>query len=329
MKIAIVILNWNGKHLLERFLPSVVAHASGNDVYVADNASNDNSVDFVKTHFPNVKIIQHKDNFGYAKGYNQALISIDADVFCLMNSDVEVTENWLPPIVQTFEEYPDTAIIQPKLLDFNHKDHFEYAGAAGGFLDRYGYPYCRGRIFDTLEKDQGQYDDVAKIFWASGACLFIKKNIFDELGGLDEAFFAHFEEIDLCWRAHNLGYETRYVGNSCIYHVGGATLKNTNPRKTYLNFRNSLYAITKNAYGNWWLLVFLRLVLDGAAALKFLFELKPSHFFAIIKAHFAYYSHLTKLLRQRKFSCQKAGYYQIQSIVWAYFVKKKQQFDRL
>lgn len=329
LKIAIVILNWNGKHLLERFLPSVVAHSSDAEIVLADNASSDGSTDFVREHYPSIKIIKNKGNFGYAKGYNEALKLIEADIYCLLNSDVEVTENWLSPILEAYKNRPDTAIIQPKLLDYNHKGQFEYAGAAGGFLDRYGYPYCRGRIFDTLEKDHGQYDDVCKIFWASGACLFIRKEIFNELQGFDEAFFAHFEEIDLCWRAHNLGHETRYVGASTVYHVGGATLKNTNPKKTYLNFRNSLYSITKNAHGNWWFLIFIRLVLDGLAALKFLLELKPMHLLSILKAHISYYCRLPKLLRQRKHSAQRPGHYRSKSIVWSYFVRKQKYFNSL
>ena len=203
---------------------------------------------------------------------------IEADLFCLLNNDVEVTENWLEPIITCFKEDSKTAIIQPKLLDYKNKDYFEYAGAAGGFLDKYGYPYCRGRIFNTIEKDLGQYNDTSEIFWASGACLFIRSKVFNELNGFDESFFAHMEEIDLCWRAKNLGYSVKYVGQSSIYHVGGATLSNTNPKKTYLNFRNSLFALTKNAKGNLLFLILVRLTLDGVAAAKFLLELKIQRF---------------------------------------------------
>ncbi|AXP82361.1 N-acetylglucosaminyl-diphospho-decaprenol L-rhamnosyltransferase [Mariniflexile rhizosphaerae] len=320
LKIAIVILNWNGKKLLEQFLPSVIEYSKEATVYVADNASTDDSVSFVKTAFPLIEIIQNKENGGYAKGYNDALKHIEADIFCLLNSDVEVTVNWLSPIIETFTNEFNTAIIQPKLLDFNKRDYFEYAGAAGGFIDKYGYPYCRGRIFNTIEKDNGQYNDTTEVFWASGACLFIRKYVFNELNGLDEAFFAHMEEIDLCWRAKNLGYAVKYVGQSTIYHVGGATLNNANPKKTFLNFRNSLYTLTKNAKGNIFLIILIRLVLDGIAGIKFLVELKPKHTLAVLKAHFSFYAHLKQLLRQRKSVKNKIIYYQKTSIVLDYFV---------
>ena len=258
MRIAVVILNWNGKELLEQFLPSVVEHSQDASIYVADNASTDNSISFLKSTYPSVKIIQNSENGGYAKGYNDALQQVKEDVFCLMNSDIEVTKNYLSPIIKTFNSDSNIAIIQPKILDFKNKSYFEYAGAAGGFIDKYGYPYCRGRIFNTVERDDGQYDDISDIFWSSGACLFIRKRVFEELNGMDEAYFAHMEEIDLCWRAKNLGYEVMYVGSSSVYHIGGATLKNPNPKKTYLNFRNSLYNIVKNAKGNLFILVFCK-----------------------------------------------------------------------
>ena len=247
MKTAIVILNWNGQKLLEQFLPSVVNFSLDEaTIYIADNASTDDSVSYVKTHFPSVKIIKNSQNGGYSKGYNDALKTIDADIYCLLNSDVEVTENWLKPITEAFRNDINTAIIQPKLLDFKEKTKFEYAGAGGGFIDIFGYPYCRGRIFNYLETDHGQFDDETEIFWASGACLFIRSTVYHEVGGLDEDYFAHQEEIDLCWRTQNLGYKVKYVGSSSVYHVGGATLKETNPHKTFLNFRNSLLNVVKN-----------------------------------------------------------------------------------
>lgn len=329
IKIAIVILNWNGKELLKQFLPSVIKHSKDADIYVADNASTDDSVTFLKTTFPSVKIIQNSENGGYAKGYNKALQKVDADIFCLLNSDVEVIKDWLSPIFDVFKSEENTAIIQPKLLDFNKKDTFEYAGAAGGFIDKFGYPYCRGRIFNTIEKDQGQYNDTSEIFWASGACLFIRKSVFKKLNGFDEAFFAHMEEIDLCWRAKNLGYNIKYVGDSAIYHVGGATLSNTNPKKTFLNFRNSLFALVKNANSSVLFLISTRLVLDGIAGIKFLFELKFKHTFAIIKAHFSFYSHLSYLLKQRKKLTQSVKYYQKTSILFEYFVNKKNNYKSL
>ena len=329
MKLAIVILNWNGKALLQQFLPSVIAHSKEATIYVADNASTDASVHFIKNTFPSVQLIENTENGGYAKGYNDALKHVEADIFCLLNNDVEVTKNWLLPVVKTFQENPNMVIIQPKLLDFNNKDAFEYAGAAGGFIDKYGYPYCRGRIFNTIENDFGQYNDTADIFWASGACLFIRSHVFNQLNGLDEAFFAHMEEIDLCWRAKNLGYSNGYVGASTIYHVGGATLSNANPKKTFLNFRNSLFALTKNANGHIFMLIFVRMLLDGVAGIKFLVELKPQHTLAIIKAHISYYQHLKLLLKNRKNTKNKIQYYQIPSIVMAYFVNKKTTYSSL
>lgn len=327
LKLAIVILNWNGKKLLEQFLPSVIAYSKEATIYLADNGSIDDSVSFVKNTFPLVKIIKNNTNGGYAKGYNDALKHVEADVFCLLNSDVEVTENWLAPIIDVFKNETNTAIIQPKLLDYNKKDYFEYAGAAGGFIDKFGYPYCRGRIFDTIEKDTGQYNDTTEIFWASGACLFIRGQIYNELNGLDERFFAHMEEIDLCWRAKNLGYVVKYVGKSEIFHVGGATLNNQNPKKTFLNFRNSLFAITKNAKGLLFPLIMVRLILDAVAGLKFLLELKPKHTFAIIKGHFNFYNYLPTLIKQRKSTKNKIIYYQKTSIVLDYFIKKKTKYN--
>ena len=326
MKIAVVILNWNGKKLLEQFLPSVVTHSKEADVYVADNASTDDSVTFLKNNFPSVTIIQNSENGGYTKGYNEALKNIEADIFCLLNSDIEVTQNWLAPILDTFKNQENTAIIQPKILDYKNKTYFEYAGAAGGFIDKFGYPYCRGRIFNTVEKDKGQYNDEQTIFWASGACLFIRKNVFDKLGGFDESFFAHMEEIDLCWRAFNLGYKTQYVGHSTVYHVGGATLQNTNPKKTYLNFRNSLFTLVKNAHGNLSILIFTRLLFDGLAGIKFLLELKFNHLLAILKAHISFYLNFNKFLNKRKNAPKRPQYYKTTSIVWDYYLKNNKYF---
>lgn len=286
MQIAIVILNWNGRKLLERFLPTVLACSKGAHVYVADNASNDDSVDYLRKHFPEVTIIQNEVNGGFARGYNDALSHVKEELWCLLNSDVEVTPGWLEPIKKLFADKPDTAIAQPKVLDYKKKSHFEYAGAAGGFIDRLGYPFCRGRIFQSLEEDKGQYNDVREIFWATGACLFIKAPVYRELKGFDEDYFAHQEEIDLCWRAHNKGYKIRYTGHSTVYHVGGATLNSMNPKKTFFNFRNSLYSITKNLpKRKVFPLLIARLVLDGVAGLHFLFQGKRKHFVAIIHSH--------------------------------------------
>lgn len=327
MKIAVVILNWNGKSLLEEFLPSVVKHSKEATVYVADNASSDDSVAYLKEYFPSIIIIQNKINGGYAKGYNDALQSIESDVFCLLNNDVEVTPNWLNPIIEAYNNDPKLVIIQPKILDYKQKDKFEYAGAAGGYIDKFGYPYCRGRIFNTIENDENQYNDSVEIFWASGACLFIKKSVFQDLNGFDESFFAHMEEIDLCWRAKNIGYRIKYIGTSTIYHLGGATLNSLNPKKTYLNFRNSLFTLTKNAKGKVFYLILIRLILDGLAGVQFMFKLKPKHTWAIIKAHFSFYANLKRLLSQRKSLQHTANYYVISSIVYRYFIAQKKYYN--
>lgn len=332
MKIAIVILNWNGKQLLENFLPSIVKHSTltNIEIVVADNASTDDSVDFIQKNYPEIKVVQNEENGGYAKGYNNALQHIKADVYALVNSDIEVTEGWLKPIISIFEKEPETAIIQPKILDFKNRSKFEYAGAAGGFIDKYGYPYCRGRIFSTLETDTKQYDDIAEIFWASGACFFIRSSIFHELNGFDESYFAHQEEIDLCWRAKNQQKTIKYVGNSTVYHVGGATLKEVNPKKTFLNFRNSLFSLAKNLPEKSLIpIIFSRLILDGLAGIKFLMELRPMHTFAIVKAHFSFYYYLPKTLKKRKKIKHQNNYYILKSIVWDYFVLGKKTFKEL
>lgn len=324
--LAVVILNWNGKALLEQFLPSVIKYSDDAVIYVADNNSTDDSVAFVTKQFPAVKIIQNSENGGYAKGYNDALKQITEPLLCLLNSDIEVTENWLQPIISEFNKDAKTAIIQPKILDYKNKSYFEYAGAAGGYIDKLGYPYCRGRIFDTIEEDKNQYNDTTTIFWASGACLFIRNSVFKELDGFDESYFAHVEEIDLCWRAFNKSYKTKYVGASTIYHVGGATLSNTNPKKTYLNFRNSLFTLVKNTDSNLVLKILSRMLLDGVAAIRFLFQLKPLFLVAILKAHISFYYNLPHLLKQRKQLSQRSNYYECNSIVWSYFIKKRTQF---
>lgn len=331
MKTAIVILNWNGQKLLEQFLPSVVNFSSElADIYVADNASTDNSIKYIKEFYPSIKIIENIRNEGYAKGYNDALCAVDADIYCLLNSDVEVTKDWLTPVLDVFKTDKNTAVVQPKLLDFKDKNKFEYAGAAGGFLDLYGYPYCRGRVFNSLETDTAQFNDISDIFWASGACLFIRSKIFQQLGGLDEDYFAHQEEIDLCWRVQNIGFTIKYVGTSTVFHVGGATLQKNNPQKTYLNFRNSLLNIVKNIPKKWFLFViFSRLALDGIAGIKFLIELKPFHTLAILKAHLSFYSNFFKILKKRKKLQKKQNYNLHTSIVWQYFILGRKKFENL
>ncbi len=330
MNIAVVILNWNGRSLLEEFLPSVIQYSKEATVYLADNASTDESILYTQTSFPDVKIIQNEINGGYAKGYNDALAKIKADIYCLLNSDVEVTPNWLAPIIRTFETSKNIAAIQPKILDYKKKAYFEYAGAAGGFIDKLGYAYCRGRIFDTLEEDKGQYDDTTPIFWASGACLFIRKQVFDEVGKLDEDFFAHQEEIDLCWRIHNHGYKIIYEGSSVIYHLGGATLDSMNPKKTFLNFRNSLYLLVKNVPENsMYRLIFIRMLMDGLAAVRFILQGKFSHFLAIFKAHLSFYANFNIFIKKRKKLSETGKYYSFFSVVWQYFILKRKHFNQL
>lgn len=326
-KIAVVILNWNGARLLEQFLPSVIMYSDEANIYVADNASTDTSVDLVKRRFPSVKIIQNDGNYGFAKGYNVALEQVEEEYYALVNSDIEVTEGWLAPILSIFDSEPTTGIIQPKILDYKNKEYFEYAGAAGGFIDQFGYPYCRGRIFDSIEKDKGQYNDEIDIFWASGACFFIRKDIYRKLNGFDSDFFAHQEEIDLCWRAFNSGFKAKYTYKSVVYHVGGATLNESNPKKTFLNFRNSLLMLAKNLPESKLLPIILaRLVLDGMAGIQFIFKGKFIHCWAIVKAHFNFYYLINKTLKKRK-SPQAYNYYRSKSIVYKYFLKSGTVFE--
>lgn len=330
MKIAVVILNWNGKHLLEQFLPSVIKFSPEATIYVADNASEDDSVEFLEVVYPQVTIIQNSINGGFAKGYNDALRHINEEVFVLLNSDVEVTPCWLPPLIAEFEKGKNIAAIQPKILDYKKKHFFEYAGAAGGYIDQFGYPFCRGRIFNSLEQDNGQYDETTQIFWASGACMAIRKEAFFQAGKFDEDFFAHQEEIDLCWRLNNLDFEIRAIGTSTVYHLGGATLDSMHPKKTYYNFRNSLYALLKNTPAKkLFYVIFIRLLLDGLAGVKFLTELKPSHTAAIIRAHFSFYSTFSKMWKKRKKLAQKNTYYPIVSVVLAYYLIGIKRFGDL
>jgi len=330
LKIAVVILNWNGEALLEQYLPSVMDHSKGATVFLADNASTDGSVTFVKENYPEITIIQNNENGGFAKGYNDALKHVDADIYCLLNSDVEVTPKWLDPILKTFEEHPETAIIQPKILDLLKPNYFEYAGAAGGFIDQLGYPFCRGRIFQSLEEDHGQYNDTTEIFWATGACMFIRKKVYDDLGGFDEDYFAHQEEVDLCWRAQNEGYKVYYVGTSEVFHLGGSTLSNMNPKKTYLNFRNSLFSITKNLPRRKALvLILIRLLLDGIAAIRFILQGKSKHCFAVIRAHLSYYRQFRKMYHKREKANFIEKYYKTKSIVWSHYVYRITTFNNL
>lgn len=335
MKTAVVILNWNGCHLMRQFLPNVIACSQQAEIVVADNASTDDSLEMLRKEFPQVRIVVNPSNKGFAGGYNEALKHIDAECYILLNSDMEVTPGWIDPMLGLFRSDPSIAAIQPKIRAFKQRSQFEYAGAAGGYIDRFGYPFCRGRIFESLETDRGQYDDVREIFWASGACLFVRASVFNACGGFDESFFAHMEEIDLCWRMKNRGYKIMVQPQSVVFHIGGGTLSKSNWRKTYLNFRNNLELIYKNIESNYlFRSLFQRMVFDGIAALKFLFTNGLSHFYAIVRAHLHFYRMLP-VIRQKRRELKKqesnrnsAGVYS-GSIVMDYFLKGKKKFSEI
>jgi GT2 family glycosyltransferase len=330
---AIVILNWNGKTYLEQFLPSVMRFSKGARVIVADNGSTDESVAFVQSHYPEIEIILNNENGGFAKGYNEALKQIDSEFYLLLNSDIEVTENWLVPLLHKMND-PNVAGCQPKIRSFHQRAAFEHAGASGGFLDRNYYPFCRGRLVDQVEIDEGQYNQEAEVFWATGAALLIRSELFHRVGGFDEAFFAHMEEIDLCWRIKKLGYSFYVIPESEIYHVGGGTLPYLSPKKSFLNFRNSLYMLVKNHSG--WLFpkLFWRMKLDGIAAMRFLVRGEFVHIRSIWNAHMELYKRLPQLLRQRKSIKQLnskenlTGLYK-GSLLWARYFKGIGRFSEL
>ncbi|MBE0649585.1 MAG: glycosyltransferase family 2 protein [Bacteroidales bacterium] len=330
-KTAVVILNFNGKDFLKKFLPVVLKNSSEAKVIVADNGSTDDSVSMMKSEFPEVLLLHQDKNLGFAGGYNWALDQIDAEYYVLLNSDVEVTNGWLNPLIQFMDSDRKIAACQPKILAYDDKSNFEYAGASGGFIDKLGYPFCRGRIFDTLEKDEGQYETANEVFWATGACLMVRASVYHQLGGLDADFFAHMEEIDFCWRAKNSGYKIMVQPASMIFHVGGGTLPKSSPQKTYLNFRNNFMLLYKNLPSNQLNKVLLiRLLMDGLAGIKFLLQGSFGDIVAIIKAHFYFYGHLNTLrnkrskLTQRNVSC----IYQ-KSLVSEYYLKGKKYFSQL
>ena len=341
MKIAVVILNWNGEQMLRDFLPSVVEHstlpASMGEavVYVADNGSTDGSLKLLAEKFPTVRTIVFEENYGFADGYNKAFEQIDAEYAVLLNSDVEVTPHWLVPLVQYMDEHPQVAACQPKLMAYHAKDEFEYAGAMGGFLDRYGYPYCRGRVFDTLEKDLHQYDTDVPLLWATGACLVTRLAIYKEVGGLDGRFFAHMEEIDLCWRLRCRGYEVRSVAGSVVYHVGGATLNAGHPRKTFLNFRNNLLMLYKNLpESDLRSVLFVRGILDYVAAAMFLLKGEWGSVKAVFRARREYHRLKSEFRASREENLQKAVSMYIAersrySILWKYHVKGCKVYSKL
>jgi GT2 family glycosyltransferase len=332
-KVAIVILNWNGKKFLEQFLPSVISSTySNHEIIVADNNSSDDSIEFLKTNHPFVKIIQNADNWGFARGYNEALKQVSADYYVLLNSDVEVSGHWLEPMVDLLENDNSIAACQPKILSFHNKKMFEYAGAAGGWIDKYGYPFCKGRVFDKCEEDRGQYDQPAPIFWASGAALFIRSSAFQESGGFDQYFFAHQEEIDLCWRLQLAGHKIYSCPSSIVYHVGAGTLQKGNPKKTVLNFRNNLIMLTKNLpVGRRWIII-ARIMLDAVAAWKGLLTGNGGYFMAIFKAHLGFlkwiFTGSKEKLSPRLQYNQLSGVFK-GNLIWQFFIKKKKTFAEI
>jgi GT2 family glycosyltransferase len=332
VKVAVVILNWNGKRYLEQFLPFVLQHSRDiATVIVADNASTDDSVAYLKEMHPDVRLIINDQNGGFAKGYNDALKQVDAEYYVLLNSDIEVTAGWLEPMIRLMDSDPSLAACQPKLLSWHERNKFEYAGAAGGFIDRYGYPFCRGRIFFDIEEDNGQYDDACEIFWATGACMFVRSELYHRFGGLDEDFFAHMEEIDFCWRLKTEGYKIMYCPGSVVYHIGGGTLPKNAARKTYLNFRNNFTLLFKNLpAGRIFPVFFVRLILDGVAGVKFLVDGGFSNLSAVTRAHFAFYRRFPenrrkrRLLKHPEVNCIYRG-----NLVWDHYVAGKKKFSDL
>jgi GT2 family glycosyltransferase len=334
-KVAIVILNWNGIVHLRQFLPSVLTSVWPNlEIIVGDNASTDGSVEFIKREYPTVRIIQNDQNYGFTGGYNRILIHVEADYYILLNSDVEVFPGWIAPVIGLMETDPLIAAAAPKIKAFAQRDHFEHAGAAGGFIDRFGYPFCQGRMFYEIEEDRGQYQQSHEVFWATGAAMFIKKHCWDEAGGFDERFFAHMEEIDLCWRLKNIGYKVMYCAESEVFHLGGGTLNAENPFKTYLNFRNNLWLLQNNLpFRRALLIITTRICMDLMAIFRFLGEGKRRDAWAVSRAHQSFAGSLFKRKGQ-KLLPPKTKHYPLKgiykgSIVWAFFKQNKKHFTDL
>ena len=334
-KVSIVILNFNGKKFLEQFLPDVVNFSIGEGikVYVADNASKDDSVAFLKNNFPQIGLIILDQNYGYTGGYNRALRQIESEYFVLLNSDVEVTQDWLDPVIDYLDKNADVAAAMPKIRAYDDKESFEYAGASGGFIDKFGYPFCRGRILYNIEKDLGQHDSIIDIFWASGACFFVRSKAFFDCGEFDEDFFAHMEEIDVCWRLKRMGYRIVIVPESVIYHVGGGTLPINTPRKMYLNYRNNLYLMFKNLPGKKLIpYLFARMCLDGLSALVYLSKFSFGFFWAVVKAHLHFNCHIRRSLKKRREQANLIKQENVSciyphSMVFNFLVKKKKVFS--
>ena len=333
MKVAVVILNYNGKKFLEQFLPNVIANCDPNlaEIVVADNASTDESVAFMRERFPEIRLIENGSNGGFATGYNLALRQIEAQYYVLLNSDIEVAPHWIEPVIEMMDKDPQIAACQPKILSYYHKEHFEYAGASGGFIDKYGYPFCRGRVFQNLEKDEHQYDTPMEVFWATGACMFVRADLYHQLGGLDDSFFAHMEEIDLCWRLKNAGFKVYCCPQSWVFHIGGGTLPKNSPRKTYLNFRNNLSLLVKNLPKHRvHRIILYRIFLDWVAAFKFLIEGCPKDFRMVFKAHWDFYKRLKELREKRRCSEHKlVSCIYRKNIVFESIVRGKKKFSEL
>ena len=333
MKVAVVILNYNGRKFLEQFLPNVIASCDPAlaEVVVADNASEDDSVAFMREHFPNIRLIENGSNGGFATGYNLALRQVEAQYYVLLNSDIEVAPGWIEPVIAFMDADSQIAACQPKILSYYHKEQFEYAGASGGFIDKYGYPFCRGRIFQNLETDEGQYDTPMEVFWATGACMFVRADLYHQIGGLDDSFFAHMEEIDLCWRLKNVGYKVYCCPQSKVYHIGGGTLPKNSPRKTYLNFRNNLSLLVKNLPKHRVKRTILyRILLDWVAALKFLCEGCYKDCGMVFKAHWDFYRRLKSLRAKRKENThQLVSCIYKRNIVFDSIVRGRKKFSEL
>ena len=332
-KVAVVILNWNGRFFLEKFLPSVYNSDYPNiEFIVGDNGSTDDSVEFVRTVYPTIRIVRNERNLGFAGGHNEVLKVVDADSFVLLNSDVAVAPDWIGPVIELLENNPDMAVAQPKIRSYYLRDHFEHAGAAGGFIDYYGFPFCRGRMLHVLEKDHGQYDDPCDVFWASGAAFFIKRQHWERSGGFDADFFAHMEEVDLCWRLQREGYRIGYCPQSVVYHVGGGTLPASNPQKTYLNFRNNLFMLQRNLpflRASW--VIFARMWIDLAALIHFLVLGRFRDAWAISRAHQRFFLDIFRTARKRKRNSEKTSPWGIYRgcFIWAFYVNGKTAFSKL
>jgi GT2 family glycosyltransferase len=337
VKLAVVILNWNGKNLLAQFLPTVLANSNLPTVrvVVADNASTDGSVDYLKANYPMIHLLELEKNYGFAVGYNMALALLDDDYFILLNSDAIPEKNWLEPFLNSISNNDGIEVAMPKIRSYKNPHQYEYAGACGGYIDRFGFPFCRGRILDVVEVDNGQYNDIAEVFWASGAALFIKADLYKQSGGLDEHFFAHMEEIDLCWRLKNQGHKVWVVPSSVVYHVGGASLHQSHPRKTFLNFRNNLFMLLKNLPARSLIpVLFVRMVLDGVAAFKFALSGEFKFGWAVFKAHLSFYRRLPLFLRKRKGLANlvtQTNHPQMYrgSIVFDFFIRRVRTFRQL